>query len=628
MAAPLLAVSGRSPSPRPPAGPRSVAPRHGRPPRIRHLGGAQPVHGLGLPEAVGDPHRLPGAGPRGPSRAASGRCGRSGRCRAWAWRSTGADGKSYTFRTSDKDPTRILPPEWADTAPAKLFQDATTANHPGVGLRGAAARRSGGRPAHDPALRLHARRSGARASSARRSAAGRARSRSTRSRGRTARPGFAGATEILSTRRALEAASRGEGAGRHARAPARAALRPLDRRLGPAQQAVALAAARRGTALRAAARGPRPGLLEVRRPAALDGARHAPEVHGLDGSLRELRGVHDPGHRGGPVAAVGDGPPAFAEAAADLTARLTDAVIDDAVRRLPPEWYAIDGREPDRGAPEAPRHAAGRPRPSTTGASPEGGRPRHRRGRSRPRPRAWPDGRLELGIAHVRRRRALVPADVRSARDARGPPVSLRRGGPRGDRGPAGRAGHPARDRRRGRRTRSTNRRSGGTRFYDFEGRRRSRRAPAPRGPHEPWERRPAKPEETPWLEWRDWGSRTHPQLPAVVGAGPRRSCWPRDFTRQTWGFRKFPYASLQWRAAAVQHRAGTTSSSTTTASSAGRTRSMYLGGGRPGLRAREPQLLRRRATTRSSRAAGGRDESSSTPTPTPTESASGRAGR
>ena len=46
----------------------------------------------------------------------------------------GKDGKSYTFRTTDKDPTRILPPEWADTVPAKLFQDATAANHPGNGF--------------------------------------------------------------------------------------------------------------------------------------------------------------------------------------------------------------------------------------------------------------------------------------------------------------------------------------------------------------------------------------------------------------------------------------------------------------------------------------------------------------
>ena len=46
----------------------------------------------------------------------------------------GRDGRSYTFRTTDKDPTRILPPEWAGTVPAKLFQDSTTANHPGVGF--------------------------------------------------------------------------------------------------------------------------------------------------------------------------------------------------------------------------------------------------------------------------------------------------------------------------------------------------------------------------------------------------------------------------------------------------------------------------------------------------------------
>lgn len=46
----------------------------------------------------------------------------------------GRDGTSYTFRTTDKDPTRILPPEWAGTVPAKLFQDSTVANHPGVGF--------------------------------------------------------------------------------------------------------------------------------------------------------------------------------------------------------------------------------------------------------------------------------------------------------------------------------------------------------------------------------------------------------------------------------------------------------------------------------------------------------------
>ena len=34
---------------------------------------------------------------------------------------------------------------------------------------------------------------------------------------------------------------------------------------------------------------------------------------------------------------------AFEETARDLQGRLTDAVIEDAVRRLPPEWYALGG---------------------------------------------------------------------------------------------------------------------------------------------------------------------------------------------------------------------------------------------------------------------------------------------
>src|SRR5262245_26443631 len=44
----------------------------------------------------------------------------------------GADGRSYTFRTLDKDPTKILPPEWRSSFPAMLFQDQTTASHPGA----------------------------------------------------------------------------------------------------------------------------------------------------------------------------------------------------------------------------------------------------------------------------------------------------------------------------------------------------------------------------------------------------------------------------------------------------------------------------------------------------------------
>src|SRR5262245_22304925 len=42
----------------------------------------------------------------------------------------GADGKSYTFRNLIKEPERILPPEWRDTVPAKIFRDQMSAGHP------------------------------------------------------------------------------------------------------------------------------------------------------------------------------------------------------------------------------------------------------------------------------------------------------------------------------------------------------------------------------------------------------------------------------------------------------------------------------------------------------------------
>ena len=44
----------------------------------------------------------------------------------------GKDGRSYTFRTMDKDPTRILPEQWRTSWPARVFQDQTVANHPGT----------------------------------------------------------------------------------------------------------------------------------------------------------------------------------------------------------------------------------------------------------------------------------------------------------------------------------------------------------------------------------------------------------------------------------------------------------------------------------------------------------------
>ena len=44
----------------------------------------------------------------------------------------GADGRSYTFRWIDKDPSRLLPEEWRDTVVADYFRDQTANSHPGV----------------------------------------------------------------------------------------------------------------------------------------------------------------------------------------------------------------------------------------------------------------------------------------------------------------------------------------------------------------------------------------------------------------------------------------------------------------------------------------------------------------
>ena len=69
---------------------------------------------------------------------------------------------------------------------------------------------------------------------------------------------------------------------------------------------------------------------------------------------------------------------AFAETAADLAARLTDAVIDGAVRRLPPEWYALDGPGLTAALQEAPLDPARRGGGILRAPVAQGGRPRHR----------------------------------------------------------------------------------------------------------------------------------------------------------------------------------------------------------------------------------------------------------
>jgi hypothetical protein len=64
----------------------------------------------------------------------------------------GADGKSYTFRSLHKEPERLLPPEWRSSFPAKLLRDATSATHPGAGLVLAVLADAAGIPTTHPRL--------------------------------------------------------------------------------------------------------------------------------------------------------------------------------------------------------------------------------------------------------------------------------------------------------------------------------------------------------------------------------------------------------------------------------------------------------------------------------------------
>ena len=65
----------------------------------------------------------------------------------------GADGKAYTFRSLHKHPERMLPEMWRDRWPAKIAQDQTSGTHPGAALvQAALAEAAGGVPFTNPRI--------------------------------------------------------------------------------------------------------------------------------------------------------------------------------------------------------------------------------------------------------------------------------------------------------------------------------------------------------------------------------------------------------------------------------------------------------------------------------------------
>src|SRR5688572_943958 len=255
----------------------------------------------------------------------------------------GRNGRSYTFRSTDKDPSVLLPPDLQDTIVRAVVQDQMGAQHPGAPLVADEITRAAGVLTQrerlvvmpdDPAL-----------GEFREEFAGMVgtfyeypQPASAGSRG------FGGATAIIDYEEFSERLARGPAEGADARAYLRARL--VDLLLGdfdrhrkqwrwarvpgrsgwqPIPEDRDMAFVRyEGVLLRAAH--PYLRILQRYGPRYYD--IHGLSLHGWEQDRRLL-----------PVLEW----PAWEEVARDVQARLTDDVIARAVRHLPPEWVAIDG---------------------------------------------------------------------------------------------------------------------------------------------------------------------------------------------------------------------------------------------------------------------------------------------
>ncbi len=254
------------------------------------------------------------------------------------------NGRSYTFRGLDKDPTNILPEELQDTFVEQLVRDQMSAQHPGGALVVDELSTAVGVPTvpirlvvlpDDPAL-----------GEFRKEFAGVVGTFSEYPTPEDARhPGFEGAVEIVDhmTLFAKLAESPDERAAvreflrarlfdifisdfdRH-RKQWRWAKRPGDKLWHPIPEDRDQAFARyEGTLVRAV-------------------AGYVPQLRTFGPDYGQMKGLTYNGREQDRWLLPELSRDAFREVAADVKAKLTDEAIDRAARRLPPEWYAIDGQ--------------------------------------------------------------------------------------------------------------------------------------------------------------------------------------------------------------------------------------------------------------------------------------------
>jgi hypothetical protein len=455
---------------------------------------------------------------------------------------TGKDGRSYTFRELDKDPSNVLPEELRDTFVETLVQDQMEAQHPAGALIVDELAKAAGVPTvpirivvmpDDPAL-----------GEFRKEFGGLVGTFSEYPSAETAQhPGFEGAVEIIDHTKLYEKieASPDDRAAvrellyarlfdllvsdfdRH-RKQWRWAKRPGDALWHPIPEDRDQAFARyQGLFVRSVSR----YVPQLRKF-----GKHYDSIFGLTYNGREQDRWLLP-------ALSRD---AYLEAAKDLQARVSDEVIERAARRMPPEWYAIDGarlvgdmkQRRDTLVEEADRYyrfLAGQVDVQATDVS------------ELARVSRTSDGAVLVEVSRLAAdgspeppyfSRRFVPKETKSVRiylrdgndrvtvDGRPGPIRVRViGGP----------GNDLLDDSKG----------GDTRFYDFEGENRVEQGPGTSWDQRTYEPRPG-PKAAPWLLPRDWGRNWYP-LPWVSYGSDIGVFLGGGFTTLGYGFRKDPSA-------------------------------------------------------------------------------------